>query len=430
MKRRVAYFYDEEIGNFYYGNGHPMKPHRVRMAHNLILSYGLYKKMEIYRPHLISEEEMTRFHADDYVHFLQHVNPDNLSEYNHEVIKYNCDVDCPIFDGLWKFCQMYTGGSIGGAYKLNHGTADIVVNWAGGLHHAKKSEASGFCYINDIVLAILELLKYHARVLYIDIDIHHGDGVEEAFYATDRVMTVSFHKFGDYFPGTGGIADIGVDKGRNYAINFPLKDGIDDENFVAIFKAIIEKVVTCYQPGAIVLQCGADSLCGDRLGCFNLTLKGHGECVDFVKSFNIPLLVLGGGGYTVRNVSRCWAYETGVLLDEELHEEIPYNEYYEYYGPDFNLHIVPSNMENLNTARYLDKTKQFLLEVLSNVPTAPSVQYSKEVPRDIDLEPIEEPDPDVRISQRDEDKIVEDEREFYENDKDHDKDNAPMDSKE
>lgn len=89
--------------------------------------------------------------------------------------------------------------------KLNHGESDIAINWAGGLHHAKKSEASGFCYINDIVLAILELLKYHARVLYIDIDIHHGDGVEEAFYTTDRVMTVSFHKYGEYFPGTGDI---------------------------------------------------------------------------------------------------------------------------------------------------------------------------------------------------------------------------------
>jgi len=104
----------------------------------------------------------------------------------------------------WQFCQTYGGGSLGAAHKLNQKSVDMAVNWAGGLHHAKKSEASGFCYVNDIVLAILELLKYHQRVLYVDIDIHHGDGVEEAFYTTDRVMTVSFHKFGEgYFPGTG-----------------------------------------------------------------------------------------------------------------------------------------------------------------------------------------------------------------------------------
>lgn len=103
---------------------------------------------------------------------------------------------------MYQFFQISAGGSIGGAVKLNRRQADIAVNWAGGLHHAKKCEASGFCYVNDIVLAILELLKNHKRVLYIDIDIHHGDGVEEAFYTTDRVMTVSFHKYGDFFfPG-------------------------------------------------------------------------------------------------------------------------------------------------------------------------------------------------------------------------------------
>jgi histone deacetylase 1/2 len=99
---------------------------------------------------------------------------------------------------------------VGAAIKLNRGESDIAINWGGGLHHAKKSEASGFCYVNDINLAILELLRYHQRVLYIDIDNHHGDGVEEAFFTTDRVMTVSFHKYGEYFPGTGDIKVIAV----------------------------------------------------------------------------------------------------------------------------------------------------------------------------------------------------------------------------
>lgn len=100
--------------------------------------------------------------------------------------------------------------------KLNKQASEICINWGGGLHHAKKSEASGFCYVNDIVLGILELLKYHQRVLYIDIDVHHGDGVEEAFYTTDRVMTVSFHKYGEYFPGTGDLRDIGAGKVKDY----------------------------------------------------------------------------------------------------------------------------------------------------------------------------------------------------------------------
>jgi histone deacetylase 1/2 len=121
---------------------------------------------------------------------------------------------------------------------LNRGLCDIAINWAGGLHHAKKSEASGFCYVNDIVLGILELLRYYARVLYIDIDVHHGDGVEEAFYTTDRVMTVSFHKYGEFFPGTGELKDVGVQKGKYYSVNVPLRDGIDDESYRTTFEPV------------------------------------------------------------------------------------------------------------------------------------------------------------------------------------------------
>jgi histone deacetylase 1/2 len=211
----------------------------------------------------------------------------------------------------------------------------------------------------DCVLAILELLKVHPRVLYIDIDIHHGDGVEEAFYTTNRVMTASFHKFGEFFPGTGDVKDKGFSKGENYAINCPLHDGMDDDSFREVFRPIIGKIMDKFQPGAVVLQCGADSLSGDRLGSFNLSLKGHAECVEFVKSFNVPVLVLGGGGYTLRNVPRCWAYETAVLLDTPVKDTLPFNDYFEYYGPEYKLHLPVSNMPNDNSPKFLsDMTSQ------------------------------------------------------------------------
>lgn len=183
--------------------------------------------------------------------------------------------------------------------------------------------------VSDIVLGIIELLRFKKRVLYIDIDVHHGDGVEEAFYTTDRVMTVSFHKYGEYFPGTGELRDIGVGQGKNYAVNFPLRDGIDDTTYKSIFEPVIQSVMDYYQPEAIVLQCGGDSLSGDRLGCFNLSMRGHANCVAFVKSFGMPTLVLGGGGYTMRNVARTWAYETGVLVGQDMEPVLPFNEYYE-----------------------------------------------------------------------------------------------------
>ena len=236
------------------------------------------------------------------------------------------------------------------ANRLTSGAADIAINWAGGLHHAKKREASGFCYINDIVLGILEMLRYFPRVLYIDIDCHHGDGVEEAFYTTDRVMTCSFHKFGEYFPGTGTQEDRGRGRGKGYAVNVPLKDGITDEAYKSVFEPVIAKINEVFQPSAIVLQCGADSLAGDKLGCFNITMNGHANCVQFVRKLGIPFMLVGGGGYTVKNVARTWAYETACALgiEEEIDPNMPWNEYFEWFGPRYRLEVVKNNMEDMN----------------------------------------------------------------------------------
>ncbi|KAG5577957.1 hypothetical protein H5410_058091 [Solanum commersonii] len=402
-KDKISYFYDGDVGSVYFGPNHPMKPHRLCMTHHLVLAYGLHSKMEVYRPHKAYPVELAQFHSADYVEFLNRITPDTQNLFPN-----NLGEDCPVFDNLFEFCQIYAGGTIGkislvnmlvhvevsnslankdlvadAARRLNNKLCDIAINWAGGLHHAKKCAASGFCYINDLVLGILELLKYHPRVLYIDIDVHHGDGVEEAFYFTDRVMTVSFHKYGDkFFPGTGDMKDTGERDGRFYSINVPLKDGIDDGSFTRLFKTIISKVVETYLPGAIVLQCGADSLAGDRLGCFNLSIDGA------------ILLVTGGGGYTKENVARCWALETGVLLDTELPNEIPDNDYIKYFAPDYSLklpggHIVPPDF------------------------------YIPDFDED-------EQNPDERVNQHTQDKHIQRDDEYYEGD--HDNDNHTDDA--
>ncbi|KAI9731553.1 MAG: histone deacetylase [Cirrosporium novae-zelandiae] len=382
-KKRVAYFYDSDVGNYAYNAGHPMKPHRMRMAHSLVMNYGLYKKMEIYRAKPASKHEMTQFHTDEYIDFLSKITPDNMEGFWKEQGKFHVgeDCDCPVFDGLFEFCGISAGGSMEGAARLNRGKCDIAVNWAGGLHHAKKSEASGFCYVNDIVLGILELLRFKQRVLYVDIDVHHGDGVEEAFYTTDRVMTCSFHKYGEYFPGTGELRDIGVGSGKHYAVNFPLRDGITDWSYRTIFEPVISAIMEYYRPEAVVCQCGGDSLSGDRLGAFNLTMRGHANCVNFVKSFGLPTLVVGGGGYTMRNVARTWAFETGVVVGETMDPKLPYNDYYEYFAPDYELNVRASNMENANSREYLEKIKIQVIENLKRTAHAPSVQMT-DVPRD------------------------------------------------
>lgn len=374
MDKKVVYLYDPEVGNYQYAKGHPMKPQRVQMTHSLIINYGMHKYMDIKRPFHATYENLINFHSEDYINFLSTVSGDNMNQLSSDLQKFNINYDCPVFPGLFDYCRLTAGSSMMAAQKLNSGKYDIAINWAGGLHHAKRSEASGFCYVNDIVLGILELLKVYERVLYIDIDVHHGDGVEEAFYTSDRVMTCSFHKFGEFFPGTGRLDDIGLLKGKNYSVNVPLKEGIDDEMYRTVFEPVITRIIETYQPSVIVLQCGSDSVSGDKLGGFNLSNVGHGACVKFVKSFNIPFMLLGGGGYTVENVAKVWAYDTSVALGLNISKDIPYNEYLDYYGPHYKMHIPKLNIDNENTQEEIDNMIQTVFENLKSVNPCPSVQ--------------------------------------------------------
>lgn len=353
-----------------------MKPQRMRITHELVSAYGMLDKMHILRAKRASAETMSRFHTDEYVHFLSRVTPETWEELTYHGSRFLVGDDNPAFEGVFEFCSISAGGSIAAAKRLADGATDIAINWAGGLHHAKKREASGFCYINDIVLGILELLRSVPRVLYIDIDCHHGDGVEEAFYTTDRVMTCSFHKYGEYFPGTGTLNDKGRGKGKGYAVNIPLKDGITDESFKSVFEPVIDKIIEVFQPSAIVLQCGADSLAGDRLGCFNISMQGHANCIQYVRALNIPLILLGGGGYTVKNVARAWAYETACALgiEKEIDLNLPWNEYFEWFGPRYRLEVVPNNMDDVNVRDgSLQQVRETILKQLSELQPAPSV---------------------------------------------------------
>ena len=224
------------------------------------------------------------------------------------------------------------------------------------------------------------------------------------------------------FPGSGALKDIGVKKGKNYSVNFPLDAGIDDKTYLSIFKPIISKV-SKYIDSAIVLQCGADSLTGDRLGCFNLTSKGHGECVRFVKSFCVPTLVLGGGGYNIRNVARCWAYETSVLLDTEVSDTIPYHNLISYYAPSFKLHLTPTNAINHNPKDRMERIKLEVLQNLKEIDCAPSVQMHQ-IPPDyyINDESYKDDyiDPDYRKNEEDLDQVAIKDNDFYDGDRDQD----------
>jgi len=349
----VSFHYNRRVENMHFGRTHPMKPWRLTLTKHLVMGYGLQYAMDNYEARPASKETVAAFHDPDYVDFLSKVSPQTFDQlkdlyatripngHADDIVKlgpFNLSIspgaDCPVFDGMSEYLFLYTGATMEAVSCLINQQSDIAINWSGGLHHAHKAEASGFCYINDIVLAILELLKVFSRVLYIDIDVHHGDGVEEAFNSSDRVMTVSLHRYGLvndanpphlFFPGTGSVSDNGKSDspGHHFALNVPIPSGIGDEAYTSLFKRVIGKTLETFRPAAIVLQCGADSLGGDRLGQFNLNIKAHGECLSFVKSWCVPLLILGGGGYTARNVARAWCHETALAVDVELADDLP-----------------------------------------------------------------------------------------------------------
>ncbi|CAD8152549.1 unnamed protein product [Paramecium pentaurelia] len=411
--RRVAYFYNRLIGKFHYGKEHPMKPKRIAMAHSLIVNFGLYRSLDVYLIREAQLEELKKFHDPEYITYLSQymsdnkvnfvkeycstnndgVIPENLLEEYRLITKWSQNkntknlnaeykvgdsADNPTFSGLFSYCQFSAGASIDCAHTILTGQADIAINWSGGLHHAKKKEAAGFCYINDIVLCILELLRIYVRVLYVDIDCHHGDGVEEAFYLTNRVMTLSFHQYGDdFFPGTGQLNSVGLGVGRYYAVNVPLKPGISDGPYLDLFKKVTSRVMETFRPDCVVVQCGADSLSLDQLGALNLSIKGHGQCITYMKQFGVPLILLGGGGYTIQNVSRCWAYETGICLGQSIDEPIPTNDiYYKNYRGDFHLHFpIQENVENKNKAEDLNKIVSQVYDHLKNLENAPGIHF-------------------------------------------------------
>ena len=195
-----------------------------------------------------------------------------------------------MFPGLYDYCRMVATGSLGCAARLNSGEARVAINWFGGMHHARPNTASCGCYVNDCVLAILELLKEHQRVMYVDLDRTHCDAVEEAFLTTDRVITLSLHSCpsrGEW-TSTGHIDDIGVEKGAGCAINVPLLSGADDATFTAMFKRVFARAKKVFAPDAIVVQCGGGALAGERTSNFNVTLRGYGNCVKLVKDAACP----------------------------------------------------------------------------------------------------------------------------------------------
>ena len=321
---KTAFLYTPKYSLYDYGTDHPMRIARLRLCYELLEAYQFFQNpdVQIVKPIPATKEEVLSFHEEDYINALErvNVNPDDSSCYTYGI----GFGDNPGFKGVYDWSMLYTGASIQASRMVSAGNVDIAFNIAGGLHHAMPGRASGFCYINDAAVAIFDLLRKGKRVAYIDIDAHHGDGVQHAFYNTDKVLTISLHESGEFlFPGTGFVEDIGEGEGMGYSVNLPFHPGTGDDVFVWGFEQVIPPLIEAFKPDIIVTQLGVDTMATDPLTHLMLTTDGFCRMVERMRSFGILWIALGGGGYNISNVARAWALAFGIMCGIDLPDEIP-----------------------------------------------------------------------------------------------------------
>jgi len=320
---KTALVHSDAYDRFDYGPEHPLRMERLGLTWRLMEAYGLTRlpaaTMSVPEP--AAEEAIARFHAKPYLDVLK---ASNTGRAPREAMLYGLGPgDNPVFPGLWDVARLVAGGSLLAAELVASGQVDRAFHFAGGLHHAMQSRASGFCYVNDPVLAILDLRARGLRVAYVDIDAHHGDGVQAAFYRDADVLTISTHERGDYlFPGTGFVEETGEGAGVGYSVNVPLEPYTDSSVYLATFEAVVPPLIGAFRPDVVVAQLGIDSHRTDPLTHLALDVQGFARAVARIVELAPRLVALGGGGYDLQNVARAWtaawAAMNGVALDPDL----------------------------------------------------------------------------------------------------------------
>jgi acetoin utilization protein AcuC len=333
MTAKTAFLYTDAYLTYQFGSSHPFKPIREKLALDLLQELNVFNgKAEHLEPLPAKREDLLTVHTKEYVDYVQ-----RKCNEGRGYLDYG---DTPATKGLYEGALSVVGGSLLGAKLILEGDVDHAFNPGGGLHHAKADRASGFCVFNDIAVAIRFLQKSYGleRIVVIDIDGHHGDGTQELFY-DEPVLTISTHRTG-IFPGTGYVDEVGVGNGKGYSVNLPLPEGTFHEVYIHAFTEIVPPLVEAYEPEIIISQFGVDGHYLDPLVGLALTTKTYEEVSrilhDLSHSFaGDKLLVVGGGGYSVQAVARCWA-----IMFSTISQALPVESeerYNQLFDKDFNL---------------------------------------------------------------------------------------------
>ncbi len=318
--KKIALLYNQELEKYKYAEYHPLKRERIIYTMQKIKKYskGVYENF-IAEP--ASLEEMSLYHGEDYIRYLYEIENDKTKYIPN---KYGIGTtDNPYFKGIFSTSAIHIGAVNLAADLIVKENYSDVFYFPGGLHHAKKNQAWGFCFVNDPVYAILRLLNYKKKVLYVDIDAHFCDGVACAFKNNPvnkkDLLIMSFHESGDFlFPGTGYIEE-------NDSINFPLYPGTDDHTYLLNFKKVFDTVFDEFQPDVIIAQIGADSSKFDILSHLDLSLKGYLNIIKIISEKNVNKIWLGGGGYNNKFTSCAWSSAFRLVLGDIKAGDIKHN---------------------------------------------------------------------------------------------------------
>lgn len=320
--------YHDDYLRYDFGADHALRQVRVRLARDLIASYGLLKEAEEIRPTPADEAAVRRVHAVDYIAVVKDlsVHPKG-SSYEHGL----GTADNPVFEGMYEATLLHVGGTLRACEEVASGARTRVLNLGGGFHHAMPDRASGFCVFNDVAIGIRSLLEEHGvkRVLYVDIDAHHADGVQAIFDDDPRVLKISLHEDGHYlFPGTGFTNEMGTGEGRGYSVNVPLPPYTRDVSYLYAFQEIVPPLARAFKPDVLVSQLGADGHALDPLTHLMLTTETYEAVGMILDSLSKELcggrwIATGGGGYDVTTVPRVWTVLFSTMVGRELEDALP-----------------------------------------------------------------------------------------------------------
>lgn len=322
---RAAFIYEDALSHHELRSDHPMRPVRLRYTYQLLREYGAFEHSGavLLDPRSATEEELAWLHTSEYVGAVKALGSGS-DTVDGARFGFSGAGDNPVYPNMFEAAALSTGGSLLAAELVASREVGAAFNISGGLHHAAAGHASGFCVFNDPALAIHYFLNRGMRVAYVDIDAHHGDGVQEAFYADNRVLTISVHESGQYlFPGTGAVAELGEGAGKGYSVNLPLFPYTGDDDYIEGFSQVVPPLVRAFAPDVLVAQLGIDSYHSDPLTHLQVTTEGYIEAVRQLAGLGLPLLALGGGGYDVNAVARAWTLAYGVMLGVEWPNQLP-----------------------------------------------------------------------------------------------------------